>query len=839
MSGQQHANPPLFDAFVKAAQYIARLKSRQDVWEHLAQLVVASFPASWVAFARRNSAGEIELHHSTLCGEIRVEQTLIADVCDVIGEVLDSGFLASRIVAAPEPSMAALLPIAAEHEAKEVMLIGHATAEPLGKELLDVYLAVAGLASTALERLGNEQELIRNRVDLENLAKAVQAERQRFHDILEKLPVMICLLTPDRRMPFANRRHREFFGECEGRRCLDYTFHRREPCPECESLLPLTTGVPHRWELTTANGRRIEVHDFPFTDSDGSPLVLEMEVDITERKRMEEEVRASSLYARRLIEASLDPLVTISPSGQITDVNRATESATGVERDLLIGSDFSQYFTEPEKAREGYRRVLAEERVNDYPLTIRHANGTTTDVLYNATVYRDETGRVQGVFAAARDITERKATERRQSVTNALLELFAHKDTRREYLDSVVEVIRDWTECRCVGIRVADAEGNLPYASQVGFDEGFCQLGNDLSLNRDSCFCIRAVTEQLLAADGPARTRGGSFRCDDVGEFMARLPVTDRIEYRNNCVEGGLASLAVIPIRYREQTLGVIHLADPRRSMASPAKVEFIEAMSPLIGEAIHRFDAEAELRKYRGHLEELVAQRTEELARSNRDLEQFAYVASHDLQEPLRMVAGYLQLLADRYRGQLDEKAERYIGYAVDGAERMSKLIRDLLAFSRVNTRGDELRAVMAEDALCSAMKNLGSAMRESGASVAHDPLPAVRADSTQLAQLFQNLVGNAIKFRSQDRSLRVHVSAEAEGDEWIFRVRDNGIGFDQQYEEKMFLIFQRLHGRGQYPGTGIGLAICKRIVERHGGRIWASGDPGQGSTFFFTIPK
>jgi signal transduction histidine kinase len=390
-----------------------------------------------------------------------------------------------------------------------------------------------------------------------------------------------------------------------------------------------------------------------------------------------------------------------------------------------------------------------------------------------------------------------------------------------------------------VGIRLADAEGRLPYESQVGFDKDFCQLGNDLSLKRDACFCIRAVTRQRLAGDREVRTPGGSFRCDDVSAFMEKLLPPERNEYRNNCVQGGFASLAVIPLRYRDQTLGVVHLADRRKAVASPAKVEFIEAMSPLIGEAIHRFNAESELRTYRERLEELVAKRTEELARSNQDLEQFAYVASHDLQEPLRMVAGYLELLSQRYRGQLDEKADKYIAYAVDGAERMSTLIRDLLAFSRVNTRGDELQTVDSREAFESALQNLGSAIRESDAAVSHGPLPAVGADRTQLTQVFQNLIGNALKFRSPARPPQVHVTAEEKEGAWLFRVRDNGIGFDPQYEDKVFLIFQRLHGRGQYPGTGIGLAICKRIVERHGGRIWATSELGQGSTFFFTIPK
>jgi light-regulated signal transduction histidine kinase (bacteriophytochrome) len=236
---------------------------------------------------------------------------------------------------------------------------------------------------------------------------------------------------------------------------------------------------------------------------------------------------------------------------------------------------------------------------------------------------------------------------------------------------------------------------------------------------------------------------------------------------------------------------------------------------------------------------EEALKQTAGELARSNQDLEQFAYVASHDLQEPLRMVAGYLQLLSERYRGQIDAKADKYIAYAVDGAARMSTLIRDLLAYSRVSTRAEPLNPTSSQEALDFALKNLHSAIAESGAAVTHDPLPVVRADKTQLTQVFQNLVGNSLKFRDPGRPPRIHVAVREDQGQWLYSVSDNGIGFEQQYEEKMFVIFQRLHGRGSYAGTGIGLAICRRIVERHGGRIWARGEPGKGSTFFFTLPS
>jgi light-regulated signal transduction histidine kinase (bacteriophytochrome) len=240
-----------------------------------------------------------------------------------------------------------------------------------------------------------------------------------------------------------------------------------------------------------------------------------------------------------------------------------------------------------------------------------------------------------------------------------------------------------------------------------------------------------------------------------------------------------------------------------------------------------------------RKQAEERLRGATEELARSNRDLEQFAYVASHDLQEPLRMVNGFLRLLAERCAAQLDDKAHEYIAYSLKGAERMSQLITDLLEYSRVDRKGRELQATDANALLTDALANLRASIAEAGAQVTRDALPTVQADATQLGQLFQNLIGNAIKFRDPERACRVHVAVQKDGARWVFSVRDNGIGIDSKQHARVFVIFQRLHTREEYPGTGIGLAICQRIVERHGGRIWVESQPGEGSTFFFTMPE
>ncbi|MDA8164506.1 MAG: response regulator [Desulfobacteraceae bacterium] len=227
------------------------------------------------------------------------------------------------------------------------------------------------------------------------------------------------------------------------------------------------------------------------------------------------------------------------------------------------------------------------------------------------------------------------------------------------------------------------------------------------------------------------------------------------------------------------------------------------------------------------------------DLARSNQELEQFAYIASHDLQTPLRAVSGFLDLLSRRYHGRLGREADEFIAYAVDGARRMHQLIEDILAYSRVGTRGTPFAPVDCGKALARALANLRPEIGESGGEIEKGELPTVSGDESQLVQLFQNLVGNALKYRKESEPPRIRVTAIPGPEEFLFAVEDNGIGLEPRFAERIFQIFQRLHTSGEYSGTGIGLAICKKIVERHGGRIWVESEPGQGATFRFTLPR
>jgi signal transduction histidine kinase len=330
----------------------------------------------------------------------------------------------------------------------------------------------------------------------------------------------------------------------------------------------------------------------------------------------------------------------------------------------------------------------------------------------------------------------------------------------------------------------------------------------------------------------------------------------------------GVQTLVAVPLRSHEDVLGVLQLGARTKREFQESELRILDAIGIQAGIAIQKARLYEESRQAQAELagkaEELARSNIElqhfaeeiklakeklekvnsiltvqaaELARSNTELEQFAYIASHDLQEPLRMVASYVQLLARRYKGKLDADADEFIGFAVDGSKRMQDLINALLAYSRIGTKGRDFEPTECESVLKTTLKNLQMAIEDSQAVVTHDPLPTVNADATQLGQLFQNLMGNAIKFRG-DKCPAVHVSAAKSGQEWVFSFRDDGIGIDPQYSERIFVIFQRLHSKEEYPGTGIGLALCKKIVERHGGRIWLESEPGKGATFRFTLP-
>ena len=288
----------------------------------------------------------------------------------------------------------------------------------------------------------------------------------------------------------------------------------------------------------------------------------------------------------------------------------------------------------------------------------------------------------------------------------------------------------------------------------------------------------------------------------------------------------GLRTFLWVPLISSDEVIGVLTLASTKVNAYPEDVLDLVDRVGTQIAGAIASSQLYAQIKRTQ-----------EELKRSNSELEQFAYVASHDLQEPLRMVTNYVQILAEDYKGKLSDDADRFIEYIVGGAGRMRTLIDDLLSISRIGNQGREFEPTDCNDVLRRVIANLETTIDNSGAMVTHDVLPIVNGDAVQLAQLFQNLISNGIKFRREETP-HVHVSAEKKDDEWVFSVRDNGIGIAPRHYQRIFLMFQRLHGRSEYSGTGIGLALCQKIVQRHRGRIWLDSEEGKGSTFYFTVP-
>ena len=286
-----------------------------------------------------------------------------------------------------------------------------------------------------------------------------------------------------------------------------------------------------------------------------------------------------------------------------------------------------------------------------------------------------------------------------------------------------------------------------------------------------------------------------------------------------------ITSFLGVPLKQGSKTIGMIALANKKTGYNEEDK-ENIETLSVAFVEALMRKRAEVNLKE-----------NVKDLERSNRELEQFAHVSSHDLQEPIRMVTSFTQLLERKYNGQLDKEADEYINFIVEGAHRMKYLIDDLLAFSRVSSHAKILENVYLENVLDIVLSNLYVSIKESNALITHDPLPNVLADESQMGQVFQNLISNAIKF-SGDETPIIHISAHKDGNEWIFGVTDNGIGIEPEYQKQIFEVFKRLHTRSDYPGSGIGLSVSQKIIKRHDGNIWVESEPGVGSTFYFTIP-
>jgi PAS domain S-box-containing protein len=506
-------------------------------------------------------------------------------------------------------------------------------------------------------------------------------------------------------------------------------------------------------------------------------------------------------YARSLIEASLDPLVTISAEGKITDVNEATVQVTGRSRTELIGTDFSSYFTEPTGACEGYKRVLVEGLVRDYPLAIRHADGHVTDVLYNASLYRDEQGRVQGVFAAARDITERKQADAEIRKLNADLEL--HVRERTLALAESDERLRMATEAAEIGIWDWDLASNT-----VRWDPLMFRIWG-MPERSDGLLRYEEWTSHVYPDD--VADREASHR------RTIEKPGHNKQEFRIIRESDG----AIRTIRASSVAIAGV---DGKAIRVVGINLDFTETIERL--EEIHSLNAS-------------LKDRASELEASVKELDAFSYSVSHDLRAPLRAIDGFSRIVEEDYATKLDDEGRRVIGVIRGEARRMGRLIDDLLAFSRLGRQRVEPTTIDMESMARKVFAELAALEPSRRIHLQLHPLPPIVGTEAMIRQLWSNLIGNAVKFTGKRESAEVEIGVMpgATGAH-VYFVRDNGAGFDMRYADRLFGVFSRLHSTEEFPGTGVGLALAKRIIDRHGGTIRGEGEVNTGATFFFTIP-
>ena len=555
-------------------------------------------------------------------------------------------------------------------------------------------------------------------------------------------------------------------------------------------------------------------HDF------GAVQILTLCRDITQRKRAEEALRESERKYRELVENANSIILRWGPDGRVTFLNEFGQQFFGYKEQEICGRHvIGTIVPETEAGGRSLQTLMSEicanpeafeQNINE---NVRR-NGERVWIAWTNKVVLDPRGRVIEILSIGTDITERKRAQEALQLnvehTRALLSL-------NQMFDSPIKEITDFAMEAAIRL-TGSALGYVAFASE---DESVLTMQSWSKAAMDEC----GIADKPLVY--PTETTGlwgevvRQRKAIITNDYAAPSPLKRGYPQGHVAIRRHMN----VPVFSGSRIVVVAGVGNKERPY-DDMDVRQLTLLMEGMWRHIERRNSLEAIRKV-----------NEDLRRSNRDLEQFAYVASHDLQEPLRMVTSYMDLLETRYKGRLDKDSDQFIGFAVDGAHRMKQLISDLLTYSRITSHGKEPRLVSVQAAFGRAMADLRGVIAETGAQVTHDSLPEVMGDETQLTQLLVNLLSNAIKFRGEQPP-RVHLGARKEGAEWIFSVRDNGIGIAPEGFERIFQVFQRLHTRQKYPGSGIGLAVCKRIVERHGGRIWVESQAGRGSTFFFAIP-
>lgn len=551
----------------------------------------------------------------------------------------------------------------------------------------------------------------------------------------------------------------------------------------------------------------------------------ELQLAVAERKRAEEVLKLANAYNRSLIEASLDPLVTIDTNGKVTDVNVATEKVTGCSREELIGTDFSDYFTEPMKARDGYRRVFQEGLVTDYALDIRRRDGYITPVLYNAAVYYDEAGNAIGVFAAARDITERKRaediTKMEEARTKSILKISQFQATSLgELLDFALD------------------EAIALSGSRFGYLYFYHEETRDFILHAWSkevmadCTIADPQTNYQLEKTGIWGEVVRQRKPIIVNDFAAAHPL------KKGYPEGHAPLLRFfsVPVFSEGRIVAVVGFAN-RLSEYTDRDISQMTLLMDSVWKIVERKQVEEEIKKLNQELEGRVVERTALLEAANKELEAFAYAVSHDLRTPLRGIDGFSLALLEDYADKLGAEGKDYLQRVRAGAIKMGQLIDALLNLSRL-TRGELKRAPVDLSALAKAaideLRKLDPGRRVE--FIVSEEVTA-QGDPAMLRAVMDNLFANAWKFTGKADAARIEFGVRRVDGKTAYFVRDNGTGFDMSYSNKLFTAFQRLHGTDEFPGLGIGLATVQRIIRRHGGSVWAEGEVKKGATFYFTL--
>lgn len=828
-------------------------------------------------------------------------------------------------------------------------------------------------------------------------------ERQRFHDIIELLPAYVVLLTPDYHVPFANRFFRNQFGESGGRRCFEYLFERAVPCEACETYTVLKTGAPHHWEWLGPDGRNYDIFDFPFTDADGSPLILEVGIDVTRLKRAEESLREAKDTLERRVSERTAELATARI--QILDEKNRLEA---VMEALPVGVAFVDRRGRTVSSNEMFEKVWGargptSKEMGDYRtftawwadtgalvrpdewgsvcavetgetvlgqmLRIEGHDGTYRFIMNSAAPVRDAAGKIIGSAVAVQDITDLKRTEARLAESTLSLErekelLYSIMDGTRNshlvYLDRDLNFVRvnEVYASRC-GYRPEEMVGknhfalypneenerifgkvrdtgipveyhDKPFVFPDHPERGITYWDWTLSPVKDDAgdvqglvFSLIETTERkraeealresqtrfkllsetagrLLASENP---RGivtelchqvmehlncdvffnylvddrigklclnawagiseetarkiewldyGEGICGTAAQHATRVVVEDILNTTDASAEMvrrcGLQAYACHPLVSGGQVIGTLAFGTRTRTSISERDLSLMQTVGSQVAVALERIRLIGELQRSRDELEMRVQSRTAELLaanraleQSNRDLEDFAHVASHDLQEPLRKIQTFSDRFVTGYRESLDDKGRDYLERMMRAAGRMQDLVQDLVSYSRITSKPAPAARFNLKDAVVEAAMDLEMLLEETGGHIEVSELPEVEADRVQMRQLFQNLIGNGLKYHGAEPPVvRIRNRSPSSGAFCEIHVTDNGIGFKEDYLNKIFKPFQRLHGRNApYQGTGMGLAICRRIVDRHGGSISAESRPGAGATFIVRLPR